>query len=310
VPLQLGEELGLTLSADETKHFKLYKYTIEERIRPALQLLKLTARSAPQRTALHIALGLVMPRPEDKQLHALSKILGFSYGNRSERLNNSQPFAADVAFKTRVLFDEARVLHFAFVEAARTRNFARLQQLLQPGAKVICGSDGTMAELVRFTAEGGCVLRFAYGDICEEQTFSSVVGARPGSARLRLPPPSLEPPARQIRSDAIPAATRTLVLRHAEKHCAVSPCKVDAVKRHVAARVWETRQALILLFPVYTLMAYFFLEHPSLLGRTAYLKVLREEVWHLKHAYRETCLCRTCFNLRLFREALKVLGRA
>jgi hypothetical protein len=165
--LQLGEELGLTLSADETKHFKLYKYTIEERIRPALQLLKLTARSAPQRTALHIALGLVMPRPEDKQLHALSKVLGFSYGNRSERLNNSQPFAADVAFKTRVLFDEARVLHFAFVEAARTRNFARLQQLLQPGAKVICGSDGTMAELVRFTAEGGCVLRFAYGDICE-----------------------------------------------------------------------------------------------------------------------------------------------
>ncbi len=29
-----------------------------------------------------------------------------------------------------------------------------------------------------------------------------------------------------------------------------------------------------------------------------------EEVWNLKESYRETCLCRTSFNCRLFGEGL------
>jgi hypothetical protein len=35
--------------------------------------------------------------------------------------------------------------------------------------------------------------------------------------------------------------------------------------------------------------------------------VLEEWVWNLKKAYRETCMCRTCFNCRLFGEGLAVV---
>ena len=79
------------------------------------------------------------------------------------------------------------------------------------------------------------------------------------------------------------------------------------MKRHVAPRVWETRQALILLFPLYTLCALFMASHPGLLKETQYRMIVHEEVWELKHAYRETCMCRICFNLRCYREALNVL---
>ncbi len=35
--------------------------------------------------------------------------------------------------------------------------------------------------------------------------------------------------------------------------------------------------------------------------------VLEQEVWNLKKAYRETCLCRTCFNCRLFGDCALVV---
>ena len=47
--------------------------------------------------------------------------------------------------------------------------------------------------------------------------------------------------------------------------------------------------------------------HPGLLKETQYRMIVHEEVWELKHAYRETCMCRICFNLRCYREALNVL---
>ena len=71
-------------------------------------------------------------------------------------------------------------------------------------------------------------------------------------------------------------------------------------------RARPIRQALILLFPLYTLCALFMAAHPGLLKESQYRVIVHEEVWELKHAYRETCMCRTCFNLRCYREALKV----
>ncbi len=49
--------------------------------------------------------------------------------------------------------------------------------------------------------------------------------------------------------------------------------------------------------------------NPNLLGVTQYFMVLEEEVWNLKRAYLETCLCRTCFNRRLFGEGLTVVEK-
>ena len=71
-------------------------------------------------------------------------------------------------------------------------------------------------------------------------------------------------------------------------------------------RARPIRQALILLFPLSTLCALFMAAHPGLLKESQYRVIVHEEVWELKHAYRETCMCRTCFNLRCYREALKV----
>ena len=47
--------------------------------------------------------------------------------------------------------------------------------------------------------------------------------------------------------------------------------------------------------------------HPGLVKESQYRVIVHEEVWELKHAYRETCLCRICFNMRCYLEALKVL---
>lgn len=61
------------------------------------------------------------------------------------------------------------------------------------------------------------------------------------------------------------------------------------------------------MFPLYTLCALFMAAHPGLLQKSQYDVIVKEEVWELKHAYRETCLCRTCFNHRCYRESLKVV---
>lgn len=62
-----------------------------------------------------------------------------------------------------------------------------------------------------------------------------------------------------------------------------------------------------MMFPLYTLCALFMAAHPGLLKETQYRTIVHEDVWELKHAYRETCLCRSCFNMRCYREALQVL---
>jgi hypothetical protein len=50
-------------------------------------------------------------------------------------------------------------------------------------------------------------------------------------------------------------------------------------------------------------------KYPNRLAAKQYFGVLDKEVWNLKKAYRETCLCRTCFNNRLFREGLAVVAK-
>jgi hypothetical protein len=81
------------------------------------------------------------------------------------------------------------------------------------------------------------------------------------------------------------------------------------MRKQVGARVWEHRPALILTCSKDTLWAMFNEKYPNLLAAKQYFGVLDKEVWNLKKAYRETCLCRTCFNNRLFREGLAVVAK-
>ena len=178
--------------------------------------------------------------------------------------------------------------------------------LLVKGDAVV--AHGDRAELTSILPNGGCILTFsAANSHSQQRTYRWCFGKAEGSARLHRSPPLLLPAPRAQSSLAVPASTRLLVREHAKVVCPTSPCRRDEMKRHIAPRVWESRQALILQFPLYTLCALFMLAHPGLLRESQYRVVVHEEVWELKHAYRETCLCRTCFNLRCYREALKVL---
>jgi len=78
--------------------------------------------------------------------------------------------------------------------------------------------------------------------------------------------------------------------------------------RHVDC-VGNQTGSLILPCTKETLKAKFNDKHPNLLSSSQYDEVLAEEVWNLKQAYRETCLCRTCFNCRLYREAMGVVSQ-
>lgn len=61
------------------------------------------------------------------------------------------------------------------------------------------------------------------------------------------------------------------------------------------------------MFPLYSLCALFMDAHPGLLKKSQYDVVVKEDVWELKHAYRETCLCRSCFNYRCYKEVLPIV---
>ena len=76
------------------------------------------------------------------------------------------------------------------------------------------------------------------------------------------------------------------------------------MRKHAGPRVWEHRQALILPFTKETLWAKFNESYPDRIKESKYYEVLEEEVWNLKRAYRETCLCKTCENMRLYMQTL------
>ena len=210
-----------------------------------------------------------------------------------------RPFVFDLLVDRRADFD-----------VAAAENVGRS---LSEGDKVL--SHGQRCELTRIVVGTGpepecgwpCVLTFRAGSAEQEHSYTSMYGKQIGSARLQHIPPSLAPPPRTSGNE-VSQKTRALILKHAEEVCPTSPCKRDAVRHHIGPRLWATRQALILPFPIYTLMELFFFKHPDLLKPSKYREVLHQDVWHLKHAYRETCLCRTCFNLRCYREAQKVIA--
>lgn len=168
-------------------------------------------------------------------------------------------------------------------------------------------SHGLPAVISDLLPNGGCKLTFTVGDEYQVHTYRWRYGKVEGSARLTRPPALLIPPPRATSSLSINAATRRLVREHAQEVCPLSPCKRDAVRRHVGPHVWATRQALILHFPLHTLCALFMEAHPGLLKESQYRIVVKEEVWELKHQYRQTCLCRSCFNYRCYKEALIVV---
>ncbi len=128
--------------------------------------------------------------------------------------------------------------------------------------------------------------------------------ARGEGGRFRFRARDAKSMAAVIRSMSQQSASRARTQRssHACRSC-LNDC------RFVMSIVWEIKQALILPCTKETLKAKFNDKHPNMLSSSQYDEVLAEEVWNSKQVYRETCLCRTCFNCRLYREAMGVVSQ-
>lgn len=269
-------------------------------------------RTEQQRVEHHIGLAFVAPVRDSGMIARIGTRLGVHWGTRKKLpgQEKGRPLAFDQAIDRRAVFNAA-------VKLQRPSGPWRWRrQPLQPGDSVL--SHGDACELTRIVVADGeeepemgwpCVLTFREGGAMEEKSYDCMFGKGTGSARLQRPPPILTPPSRETRNDATSDETRSLIRTHALELCAVSPHKRDQKRRHVAPRLWVSRSGLILLMPTYALYALFNAKQPGLVKLSQYKYEFNVCCWEAIHAYREGCLCRSCFNYRLYREGLALVAK-
>jgi len=194
--LHAQELIKPLLFAGEARAAALDAYIVE-RISAAIAVLK-ACRTKEQTTEYLMALALVMPPKEAKRLDAISKRVGFSYGQSSKRGGRKR--AADHQMERRADFDKVA---------------ASLEQPLQVGEEVLAGRGSTRArgELALLEAADGngrCAVMFRAGSeevrVEYKHSFGKIDKKVPvGSAQLQRPPPTLLPLPRETRSDKMSA---------------------------------------------------------------------------------------------------------
>ena len=272
-------------------------------------------RTEEERKAHGTGLAYVAPARDSGMYTRIAQRLNVHWGTRAKKdgEERGRAYAYDGAVDRRAQWNKDVELQ---------------KQPLREGEQVL--SDGERCELTRICPPCGsnalgqcgnalcpcghkcgppCVITMREGDDSEEHSYTSMFGNQAGSARIQREPPSLAPPPRETRKDKHGLVKRARVKSFAEEICATSPCKRDAMRRHIKPRLWGYRQALILLGTKETLWAKYDERYPNDMSEGSFYEILAEEVWNLKRAYRETCLCRTCFNCRLYREGLAVVAK-
>ena len=178
-----------------------------------------------------MALALVMPSKEAKRLDAISKRVGFSYGQSSKRGGRKR--AADHQMERRADFDKAA---------------ASLEQPLQVGEEVLAGrgpgrARGELTLLETADGKGRCAVMFRAGSeevrVEYAHSFGKIDKKVPvGSAQLQRPPPTLLPLPRETRSDKMSAEKCEHVrevITAPPPHAAAPPrcpCRARATPRH------------------------------------------------------------------------------
>mmetsp|Transcript_47642 Transcript_47642/g.125862 ORF Transcript_47642/g.125862 Transcript_47642/m.125862 type:complete len:691 (-) Transcript_47642:17-2089(-) len=256
-----------------------------------------------QRVEYLTGLAYVAPARDSGWYTRIAKRLKVHWGThkKADGETRGRPHAYDVAVDRRA---EANKIH------------SKRDEPLREGEQVL--SHCEPCELTRICGDFGtcdkcgppCVITVRGEGAEEDHSYSSMFGNKPGSARLQRPPLSFAPPPRETRKDdkhgLIP---RARVKAFAYEALQTSPCKRDAMRKQIKPRLWATKQALILLGTKEALFAKFDERYPGYLSERGFNEILALEVWNLKRAYRETCLCRTCFNCRLYREGLAVVAK-
>lgn len=133
----------------------------------------------------------------------------------------------------------------------------------------------------------------AGGRVDYERPFGS--GAK--SARLKRPPPLLQPPSRETNEELA-----THVRDVYDVMCPHSPHQRDDVKRRLSPHLVQEARALIRMNTFDELYSIFQQIPPN--AKLSKSKFKRMAPWNLKKAYRETCLCRCCESLKMYVSAL------
>ena len=165
------------------------------------------------------------------------------------------------------------------------------------------------AELTSLTEGGGCVVTFRSGSTYHSRSYSSTYGKSKGSARLQPIPPSLLPTHRSSRNIEQRLAVCKAITEHAPTYCKTSPHQRDVVKKRTGPFTLEHRPGLILEDVREAMYTDFEEKHPGLLKFSQWKKVVKDEVWQIKKAYRLTCLDRVDSNYNWHREALVVVAK-
>lgn len=266
--------------------------------REAIQVLKQRSNVAAVRREYLSALALFAPELHSGKEYAIAQELGVHSGERSDaRTGKRRPRAFRRAMHIRASFEQQR-------KAAA--------QPFKIGDTILC--RGEQALLHSINSDGGCTVAFGTGvaEKCVDyasMTREPKASGRPTRqpcARLEHIPPSLSPQDRQKRCDATSDEVKKAVQETYYVHCATSPHQRDSVSRRLSRYVVEKAQALILTSTFQELYELFCKANETM--KLSYAVFKRLAPWHLKRAYRETCVCRCCELFRLYAEGCNTVA--
>lgn len=286
------------LHSDATREAETNAFIVN-RVKAALDVNKACA-TEEQRCEYLTGLAYVAPPrlavgDKSGMISRVAKRLGVRRGRRSKK-QGGRPFAFDKAVNHRADFD-----------AAALRRLGPLGHVFAQGVRVL--TKNGPAEIAHLASDGSVVVTYRNGDSYAQRTYASCVGKAAGSARLQHLPPSLLPPPRETRCNAVSDTTKKAVVDHAHEYCQTSPHTRDVMKRRTGPCTHEEKPAPILSDVRAAMYADFQNQQPTVkLSYAQWKTTLKEEVWYIKKAYRSTCLDRVDVNYRWHRETLLVLA--
>ena len=229
------DELREYLHSDATRDAETNAFIVD-RIKAALDVNKACATEEQRREYLTGLAYVAPPRgvsgDKSGMIRRVSKRLGVRRGRRSKKQGGRQ-FAFDKAIDFRAKFD-----------AAAVQQLGPLGHVFAEGVRVL--THNGPAEIAHLRSDGGVVVTYSNGDGYAQRTYTSRFGKAKGSARLQHVPPSLLPPPRETRSDAVSDTTKKAIIDHAHEYCPTSPHQRDIMKRRTGPCTHEEKPALIL----------------------------------------------------------------
>lgn len=202
------------------------RQTEQQRLEAGLILRAVSAQRTAQGDSRHGMEALIAARLGEFIGDGRPLRTGSRWRSSDKTVKND--YALTAAGKERIIFD------------VRATEAARPKEELAPGDAVLC--RGKLATLAWFDeATGRCGVTFSQDGFSETVPYASRFPKKgqdnTGCARLQRPQPSLMPPPKATRSDAMSDETRANVRAVYELTCPTSPHTKDIRRRHLKVHV-------------------------------------------------------------------------